>query len=220
MEEFESLYIREKEFYLLLYAKGIETWYGIISNNENVSQKVYSTQELYQMLTGLYQKKYIEWVENKVHVLEPLKTILGILNHTKKCLVIRKDREVSPCYFSEGKVIVIEKSQREEKTLRLTCYTQYDFLQHLWEKEIFPPEELFAYAEEEQMVVQDASKMQIHASLELLDAKTGEKKQRIIIKKFQLLTFIEYGNGRKTNFCLYQKEWCMNQLKDWMRRAE
>lgn len=202
--EYESYFVREEEMNLILAGAGVTKWYGLTSGSRVLREKVMVTKEdVYRILAGLYQKEYIEWENGAVRFLEPVNTMVVVLKNAKHFIQIESGQQegfLKGCYFSRGKIVLLEKSILETDMLKFSLWEEKDFLAYLWETGIFP---------EEEGVLDNSN------SLVLKNIESGIEEAQIVLTEEGIFPYMTIGNGLENKKYLYQKEVCEDIIKNW-----
>lgn len=130
----EIYYLKEMELKLLLAGLGLKEWYGLFSDEAGTGEVPEGFRN--RILADLYQKELIDWKQGSVAVRQPCAGMLSAMLEKKRCVTIKMPDENLPvrcCYLSADSVVMIQKSQREEKTLGMAQLPVPDWLQYVEE---------------------------------------------------------------------------------------
>ena len=205
-----SYYMTEEEFYLLLAGKGIERWYGLTSDARGAQARQMDQREIYRALTSLYQKELVSWKEDKVH-LEPFaEEMMGILLHSSCCMRYANpdSGEQMIYYFYGNRAIMLEVSQTQRNTFRVSVCLQADVLERMLDDEIFPEEDCFFDEEEETLSLSVNPDAIIRGSLLFLHPRTGQEMEKITVTEEGIDVFLNIDQAGFVKKVPYrQKTW-------------
>lgn len=129
--DYDIYYIKEEQFKLLLAGLGQTEWYGLFSD-AHVSES-----SLHVMLADLYQNGVVDWDGEGVKVRQPYADMLSVMLEKKTCVTLQTDgcaaAYVRCCYFSDTRVVLTVKSQREENTIGMALLPVHHWLRQLEE---------------------------------------------------------------------------------------
>lgn len=224
----EGYYIRDTELKMLLAGCGVRRWYGLQSADETEP----SGKCLTEAMAALYKKEYIDWTrDRKVRIREPLRQMIKTMAEALSCVLIRrkeKDYSMKCCYLSGDSVVMAERSQREEETLRLTMFTSQEWTEWLWKEGVFPEEEPFL---KESPLPEDAEDLcpyreadryfeeeGVTAVLDLLDAENGSTIERMILRQKGLQNIVSVQQGIMLESLPCRKGRCAQIIEGWFSR--
>ncbi len=182
--EYESYYLKEAEWKLLLAGIGITAWYGLDSGGTETEKM---KEDVHRILAGLYQKEVIDWENGSVVIRQPFAAMFDSLRKSRFCITIRRWKSGDPvrcCYIGETDVIVTEKSQREEEAICLFLLAKNAFLLFALENPEVS-EGIFGGSGEEEF----ASGEDV-VSFQLRNCRSGEMKCELILQESGLQTFL------------------------------
>jgi hypothetical protein len=203
--EYESYYIKEEELKMLLAGLGMQQWYGLTSNSRRKQEKEKNKEDIFRLLTSLYQKEYIEWSNEKVEILEPVASLVMILKKAHHCIQIEVSGEndfLLGCYAAPEGIILLEKSQREPDMLRFSQWEETGFVEHLKECGIFPEIETFVGK----------------VIFSLRESHSGLEEARMTIAEEGLYPFLFLWEGFEAEKKEYQQQECEKLLRGWIHR--
>lgn len=122
-----TFYIKEGEFYFLMAALGRTTFFGISSEETGVEKSWDKKEKIYRMLISLYQKGYVDWEGDYIHLCEPVKSIMMCLKESHDMQLIHKERGTIACYEVEHGYVLVEKSPLEKEMLKITALEGEEF---------------------------------------------------------------------------------------------
>ncbi|MBO5373333.1 MAG: hypothetical protein J6A75_11560, partial [Lachnospiraceae bacterium] len=152
--------------------------------------------DLHRVMTELYTKKIFASDAEGFVVLSPLSDILRTIINSKKCVVMQRKTLGHPvrcCYLTKDHVVVTEKSQREQNTLRIYQMQADDWIAFVLaeiEDEFF----------EIQLILQDTRREYVYASLRIQE--TGIQKRIFCEKEEQQVE--------------YQRKIMSSKLQEWI----
>lgn len=188
----ERYYLGEEEFYLLLAGKGIERWYGMSSDEKGIALSGISAEDIYRILAGLYQKGLVSWEGDSVRLEGVASEMMKILLPSRCCMRLEKpdSGEETIFYFYGNRAVMLELSRRENKTFRISILSQNDVLDVLTEAAVFPEEQLFYDAEEENSEPPQINDPPL-ATLIFLHPREGRELEKIRIRELGIDTFMD-----------------------------
>lgn len=224
----EGYYIKDTELKMLLAGCGVRRWYGLRFTDEGDP----SEKTLTEALASLYKKEYIEWRgDGTVQICETLRQMIKTMAEAGSCVLIRRKERaysVKCCYLSGDCVVMAERSQREEETLRLTLFTRQEWMEWLWKEEVFPEDEPFL---KEKQLVEDAEELRpyreaeryfeaedVTAVMELLAVDNGNTTERVILRQRELRCIVSVQQGILLESFPYRKERCVQMIEGWFSR--
>ena len=177
-------------------------------------------EELFQILIRLYQKKYVEWENHTVKILEPIASMIQILKDADYCVVGTNygTTQDSIYYLSEYGILFLERSSREEGMFRFTWISHGEWVSHIWE--IFE-----LYIEDvprdnsQETDVPELENMDKIVSFTLHSTKDGKEKEKITILENGIFQYVQLWNNEKEEIFPYEKNWCICQFEKWMNQA-
>lgn len=203
--EFESYYMKEEEVNLLLAGLDVPYIYGIAS--DTISGPL-PQEKVNYILIALYQKDVIDWEAGNIVVKQPFSDILAVMSESRKCVVISGgsgEYAIRCCYVMEDKVVITEKSQREEGMLSISYFTFQEWITYI-----------DGYAFAEKMFSDENRKV----LLELKNTRTGKESGSIAILETGLHTYLVQKFGLKEEKIPYEKENLKQRLKEWLQEVE
>ena len=210
--DYESNYIREAAFMLVLAGIGMKQWYGF----ESRRKESFSQEEVNRMYAYLYQEEMIEIEDGKVRLAGPLNDAISIIVQSPYSMVMKTSTMIRICYFHEKRLAVFEYGRQDVGKLRFSLWDEASFMEYLKELEIFPEEEFmetdlegFAYEEE-----------YLKAEFSIADKKTGEIHDTMKLTEAGIFTFQITKDHGKEKKSLYVKKACEDKLIQWFRLEE
>lgn len=182
--EYESYYLKETEWKLLLAGIGITAWFGLDSGKTETEKK---EEEIHRILAGLYQKEVIDWENEAAVIRKPFAAIFDTLQKSRFCITIQRRKAGEPvrcCYIGETDVIVTEKSQREEEAICVFLLAKDAFLLFALENPEVSEGIFWESGEEEFAAGEDV------VSFQLRNCRSGEMKSEMILRESGLQTFL------------------------------
>lgn len=208
----ESIYLKNKELEILLAAKGIEWWFGLASDDENLHADISTKEELFSLLGSLYQKYFIEWDEKKVRIREPVASVLKVVQNSQCCIAISKQSDRRCCYCYNHKVILFEKPRTDVGAYRISLIDNKEFLDSLWEEEWFPAEDSFFASKD---IAFDA-KMEIVSEFKLINCNTGKILETMKLYTQGINALIHLETGNQETLYDYERDRCLIILNRWI----
>lgn len=202
--EIENHYMKIEEVNLLLAGLNITSFFGIAVNHDVIPKK----ENVNRILISLYQKDIIDWEQEQIVVKQPYSDILYVLSKSRKCVVLQGESEEHSsrcCYFHEDKIVVAEKSQREEDMLCMALLSWNDWI---------------AYIEEYIQIERAYLNEMVKVSLELRDSRTGEKEGMLLIREHGLDTVLIRKNEMEETAISYTGDVLRREVENWLREAE
>ena len=188
----ERYYLGEEEFYLLLAGKGVERWYGMSSDQKGIALDGISAKDIYRILAGLYQKGFVSWDGDSVRLEGIASEMMKILLPSRCCMRLEKpgSGEEIIFYFNGSRAVMLELSRRENRTFRISILTQSDVLDVLKEESVFPEEQLFYDAGEENPEPPQTDDPPL-ATLIFIHPREGRELEKILIRERGIDTFMD-----------------------------
>lgn len=203
----DNFYIDRDALMIILAAAGMEKWYGF---SQNVQEKDITTEYINKLLAGLYQEGYITWEDESVKVLEPLNSLVYIVMHSPECLLIKGQGHADICYFADKKALVLEYGKQDIGKIKFSLWNEKKFIEHLWEIELFPKEEIEADADE----IADTD--MVIATFQVADKGTGNVKRTMTVLEKGVYTYITVEKNSEKKIMMYNKQQCEDILKEWI----
>lgn len=215
-EEYENYYLKAEELEFILAGIGQSDWYGIISENRADCYNQISKEKIYQIVTELYQKSYIEWRGKSICFLEPINSLAKIMKNAGLCIQFElqiPEKYKGICYFDEESIVWLEQSHTENDMFRFSLWKEQEFLCYLWDKNIFPEDEM----EDESNQCTDAQEV-IKCILSLRDIETGLEIEKMMLSELGIFSYVTIWNKNGITKTFYQKERCESLLKQWLHK--
>lgn len=215
----ESYYFEDEELYVLLAGFGKSKWYGF-GNHRNEKQ-TWTINDIFTVLAKLYQKNVVTWENGKVVVIEPFNSIMQILSNSAVCITVKKEESITPaldCYFHRGCAVIIERSQRQEKMLKVMYLFSQDICCYLQEEKYIP----VALPEESSINMENRTSYEkvkgiIYSIFEKRCVDNGILMEKLIVKEAGSETFFELQKeGRIRYFPACLKKW-QDILEEWIK---
>lgn len=206
--EYENYYINEEGLKLVLAGIGVESLYGFSKTED---QDEVTKEDVNKLLAYLYQEGYVTWEEGNIRLLEPLNSLAEILVKAVNCIMIEREESSKVCYCGGDKVLVTEWGNQDQDKLRFSIWESPEFMESLWDAEVFPEEELDDAPDLKEEV------HNIQTVFTLADKKTGQTK--CIMKVFEegIFTYISITEDTEESISLYNREQMENILGNWFR---
>ena len=137
--DYETVYLNDDEFRLLLSVSGVKNWYGYALDLK--VREVEAEKQLYGILAELYQKGAVDWIGQKASMTGVYKDIFQVLKNSRYCiLAVHPDSEDhSEIYYPyKGMAVCIRRSLHDARRLRITCMGADDFIASLEEEGLLP----------------------------------------------------------------------------------
>lgn len=213
---YESYYITEKEFYLLLAGKGISRWYGLSMDPRGEITQNAKMEDLHRILASLYQKNLVSWNEGRVKMEPFAAEMMKILMVSTCCmhLTVEGTGEQIAFYFQGNMAVMVEISQTDLGSLRVSILSQRDVIEVCQDYSVFPEEDLFFDEEEETDYVEKGTAAIKKASMIFLHPRTGQELEKIDVSEDGIDTLLDIyraGVHRKTYFS--QEKWQVELLE-------
>lgn len=216
--EYESYYLKESEWKLLLAGIGIRAWYGFGSERNETGK---TEADLHRMLADLYQKHVIDWESGSVVIRQPFSAIFASLQKSRSCITIRKQKGGEPlrcCYIGETDVIVTEKSQREEEVICVFSLSKETFLMFVLE-DLEISEGIFEESERENSADGSADGENI-MSFRLQNSRNGQLNYELILQESGLQTFLVVRKEDTVRRMPYRLSELKECLRKWLNGGE
>ncbi|MDE6957736.1 MAG: hypothetical protein K2O96_06525 [Lachnospiraceae bacterium] len=222
-ESIESYYLTDDELYVLLAGNGREKWYGF--SQENNPEQIKRVDDIHKILAGLYQKDAIRWKGEKAVLVEPFLSMVQALVRAKVCVNVKKIQEAHSLrshYFYDNRVVFLERSQRQEDTLRITQMNIEGWMDYIEEEGYFPDHIQGGESKEpypgigwernsDVCAIEDA-----HSVFEKTDTDTGRVSERLFVKEQGLSSFLYLQmEGRWIRSVCKRSNWT-EILKKWV----
>lgn len=221
--EYECYFLKEEELALLLAGLGIQKLCGLFSEHIPVQL---TNEERNRIMVQLYQKEMVDWEQQEIIVKKPLADMLTILVHSQRCITVYGTlgrKSIRCCYIANHQVVMIEKSQREKNTLRLSQFSKTEWIQLI--RELADVSESVLEPNEDGRTQISKSWLQnpldylenkdVHLVLSMGSSRMVEEYRRLIIQESGLSTYIIMQNKDSCRVELYQKEVFGNIIERW-----
>lgn len=226
--EYECYFLKEEELALLLAGLGIPKLYGLFS--EHRSSQL-TKEETNRIMVGLYQKGLIDWKGQEVIVRRPLSDMLTIFMHSRQCITVYSTLErkaVRCCYAADHQVVMVERSQREKGTLRLSQFSKTEWIRQIREladisESVLEPKENSDAPITKKWLQEPLDYLEneeVHLVLSIGNSRTAEEYRRLIIQESGLYTYIIMQKKDSCRVELYQKELFGDILEDWEKEEQ
>lgn len=206
--EFENYYINENALQLMLAGVGLKEWYGF---GNGQADRVYTKEEIHKLLIQLYQQEYIDWEEGNIRLKGRLKSAVMIIKNAPACLTIKTGEVERICYFSNGKILMLEKGMQDSNKLRFSLWEEESYMKYLWTMNIFPEEEFV----ESDLGDWAKDKEEIKAVFTLRKCGTGETIEEMKVSEAGIFTYITVKDRDTKKAVLYCKKHCEDMLLKW-----
>ena len=135
----EIIILNGDEFFLMLTAAGVESWYGPALRGEDTEPMDMETAN--RTLASLYQKGLVDWNGDKVKIAEDLKEILKVIRSSKICITMRSDQRLnnaSVCFANDGNVVVVDTGIGANLSFELSILKVAEWIKGLEGSGYFP----------------------------------------------------------------------------------
>lgn len=177
----EYIYLNETELTAMLAAVGVPAWYGPAAEN---AVRIQTREDVNRILAELYLKEVLDWDEENAVISGMAGDAVGIIKNADVCILTgqQHEQELEYIYPSDGRLVQIAVSLREEKKLRLTVLSFEEWMEKLEEKTFFP--EIIGSIQADDSIHSDAA----CSVMELRSTLTGE-----IISQIHIIDQGAYG---------------------------
>ena len=221
--EYESYILGDEEIKFLLAGLGMERLCGILDSD---GPEKMDTDTRNRALLSLYEKQVIDLAEGEVSIRPELSDFFRVILGSGQCISVHaggRDMPVRCGYFSHGKVVMMERCQRREGTLKLSFWTQPQwilFLESIMEELASEYGRVSRKLEKAKTVCLEEEEClreeNIAAVFVRRDIGKMEVRQKILIKENGLETYMILRNGADCVQKPYKKKELMRAVSAWM----
>lgn len=222
--EYESYILKDKEMKLLLAGLGMKQLYGILDSDgaEEITRESKN-----RVLLSLYQKEVIDFSDGEISIRPGVSDLFRTLLESRECVSVHvrgQDMPVRCGYVSNGWVVMMERCQRRKGALKLSFWTQAQwilFLESLMGEIVSECEQVLKNFEKEETAYRnDAEEYfrseNVAAVFTRQDSGKMKIRQRILIKESGLETCMVFQNANGCFWKPYKQKELMRAVAAWM----